>query len=162
MRPLLLAVVVSTSVFVCMLWRWLVLKRRDWQLEQARRQDILVGVDVERWTDYVGWTLATTGDSVELDRVRPLPKPTLLHMGKPGVPWGYVLTMWLTSTLSFWMFFTLMTSMLLPPRQVSPVVPGLSVTEQHAVCAQTWTALPQEIAACCQRLSGVPCPRVAP
>jgi hypothetical protein len=163
MIPLLLAVALSTPAFAGMFWRWLVLQRRHWQREQARRQDILMGVDVERWTDYVAWSLATIGKSVELDRVRSLPKPTLRHLEESGgASWLFVVAMWLASTLCCWVFFALVLSMPLHPWQVAPVVPGSSVAEQHAVCAQTWAALPDEIPQCCRRLSGAACPHLVP
>lgn len=162
MMPLLLAVVVSTLVFAGMLWRWLVRERRYWQQEQVRRQDHLMRQDVDRWTDYVAWTLAITGESVELDRVRPLPKPTLRHRGAYAVPWFLVAMMWLISVMAVWMLFTMVVPMLLHPWQPRPVAQVKSVAEQHMVCAQTWAALPREIAQCCRRLSGVPCPHLVP
>jgi hypothetical protein len=163
MIPLLLAVTLSTPVFAGMYWRWLVLQRRHWQREQARRQDILMGVDVERWTDYVAWSLATIGKSVELDHVRPLPKPTLRHLEESGgASWLFVVAMWLASTLCCWLLFSSVLSMPLHPWQGPPVIRVLSVAEWQVVCAQTWAALPEEIPQCCQRLSGVPCPNLAP
>ena len=108
MRPLLLAMALSTPVFAGMLWRWLVVRRREWQREQARRQDLLMREDVECWTDRVAWSLAMTGQSFELDRVRPLPKPTLRHTGELGYPWLFVLRIWFASVLLCWGVFTVM------------------------------------------------------
>jgi hypothetical protein len=130
----------------------------DWQQERARRQERLMRMDIVRWTDHVAWALATTGESAELDRVRPLPKPTLLHMGGPALPWVFVLAMWLACVLYGWLCFAVMLSVPLHPWQQLPVVRGTSVAEGHALCAQTWARLPEEIPACCRRLTGVPCP----
>lgn len=158
MTPLLLAVALSTPVCACMLWRWLVLRRRDWQQEQARRQETLMRVDVVQWTDHVAWALATTGKSAELDRVRPLPKPTLWHMGGPAIPWVFVLAMWLACVLYGWLCFAMVLSVLLHPWQKPSGVFGTSVAEGHAICARRWARFPEEIPACCRLLTGVPCP----
>ena len=162
MVHILLALVLGTLPITLLVWRELVRERRYWQQEQARRQDHLMRQDVERWTDYVAWTLAITGESVELDRVRPLPKPTLRHRGAYAAPWFLVAMMWLVSVMAVWMLCTMVVLMLLYRGQLRPVAQAKSVAEWQTVCAKTWAALPDEIPECCRRLSGVPCPRSAP
>jgi hypothetical protein len=158
MIPLLLAVALGTLPIAWETWQWFAFQRRLWQQEQTRRQDILMRVDVVQWTDAVGWALATTGESAELDRVRPLPRPTLWHRGTPGSDWAFRLWMWLACVLLCWMFFALLLSVPPRPWQERPGGRGTAVAEGHAMCAQTYARWPEEIPACCRRLTGVPCP----
>jgi hypothetical protein len=157
MMLLLLAVAIGTIPVAWETWWWLGFQRRLWQQEQTRRQDFLMLMDVMRWTDRVGWILATTGESAELDGVRPLPRPTLRHMGARGSDWAFRLWMWLMCVGLCWGFFTLMLAKPLPPLQKPSVVFGTSVAEGHVMCAQTYARWPEEIPACCRRVTGVPC-----
>jgi Flp pilus assembly protein TadB len=159
---ILLVMALGTLPVSVMVWRDLVRERRAWEQEQSRRQDRLMREDVERWTDRVAWALATTGESYELGRVRPLPKPTLRHRGPYTAPWFLIAAMWFASVAVAWMLITLIVAILLyPPWRELPGAQDTSVAEWHAMCAKTWAALPDEIPQCCQRFSGVPCPRSA-
>jgi hypothetical protein len=157
MMHILLAVVLGTLLALVPFWRSLVGQRRDWQREQARRQDRLMREDVESWSNRVAWSLATTGKSYELDLVRPLPRPTFLHRGAPGVSWLFALSMWGTFVLICWMVLGLVVPAWQLPLPGERVV-SKSVAEWQALCAETWARLPEEIPACCRRLTGVPCP----
>lgn len=46
----------GTLPITVLVWREWVRERRDWQREQARRQDRLMRVDVQAWTDGVAWS----------------------------------------------------------------------------------------------------------
>jgi hypothetical protein len=107
-RYILLAVVLGTLPIAWMLWREWVEERHNWQREQDRRQDMLMRVDVEVWTDRVGSSLARTGKSLELDRVRPLPKPTLWHRGAFALSWLTVVAIWLVSVMVCYTLMTLL------------------------------------------------------
>ena len=157
MLHLLLAVVLGTLLALLPFWRSLVQQRRDWEREQARRQDRLMREDVERWSDRVAWVLATRGESAELDLVRPLPRPTFLHRGALGVPWLCALALWVAGVLLGWMVLGLVVPAWQLPLPGERVV-SKSTAELQAVCAATWHAVPTEIPACCQRLTGKPCP----
>jgi hypothetical protein len=157
MMLLLLAIAVGTVPVAWETWWWLGFHRRQWQKEQTRRQNVLMQVDVVRWTDYIAWTLATRGESAELDGVRPLPRPTLWHMGDRASDWAFRLLMWLGCVGLCWIFLTFMLAGPLPPLQKPSVVLGMSVAEGHAMCAQIYAWWPEEIPACCLRQTGVPC-----
>lgn len=86
MKLIVLAVVLGTLPIAFMLWRELARERLIWQREQDRRQERLMREDIVDWTDRVARALATTGESWELDRVRPLPKPTLWYRGSTRSP----------------------------------------------------------------------------
>src|SRR5215475_7406794 len=137
MMHLLLAVALGTLLAACPVVQAFVRGRRVWQREQARRQDRLMREDVERWTDRVAWALATTGESWELDSVRPLPKPTFLHRGALGVPWLFMLWMWLGFMVLCWMLLAVAIFGLPQPSQVPSAVPLRSTAEWQAFCAET-------------------------
>ena len=119
--------------------------------------------DVERWTDYVAWTLAKLPGNLSNSTVSvPCPSRPCDTGGHTQSPWFLVAMLWLVSVMAVWMLCTGVVPMLLHPWQPRPVAQAKSVAEWHTLCAETWARLPEEIPAVLSAAQWGCCPNLVP